>query len=212
MMTIRLFNTLTKEKTPFIPMNPDHVGLYVCGPTVYNFIHLGNGRPFVVFDTLWRVLRHYYPKVTYVRNITDVDDKINAAALKNGESIADLTQRTTAAFHEDMAALGSIPPDIEPRATHHIPEMIAMIQHLIEKGHAYAAEGHVLFSVGSFSDYGHLSRRNQDEMLAGARVEVAPYKRDAGDFVLWKPSDEQTPGWESPWGMVALAGTSNALP
>jgi len=199
-MNIRVYNTLTRDKAAFIPLVPDHVGLYVCGPTVYDFAHIGNARPVVVFDTFARLLRHYYPKVTYVRNITDVDDKINAAALKNSESIADLTQRTAAAYHEDMGALGAVPPDIEPRATHHIPEMITMIQHLIDKGHAYEADGHVLFSVSSFPEYGNFSRRNHEEMLAGARVEVAPYKRDPGDFVLWKPSDEQTPGWDSPWG------------
>jgi cysteinyl-tRNA synthetase len=153
-----------------------------------------------VFDVLARLLRHIYPNVCYVRNITDVDDKINAASSTQKETIADLTQRTTAAFHQDMAALGNLPPDIEPRATHHIPEMIDIIQTLIDKGHAYEVEGHVLFSVASFPDYGELSRRNQEEMLAGARVEVAPYKRDPADFVLWKPSDEQTPGWDSPWG------------
>lgn len=195
-----LYNTLTKTKEVFTPANPDQIGLYVCGPTVYDFAHIGNARPFTVFDVLARLLRHMYPSVCYVRNITDVDDKINAAALAKGESIADLTQRTTAAFHQDMEALGILPPDVEPRATHHIQEMIEMIQKLIEKGHAYEAKGHVLFKVASFPDYGHLSRRNQDEMMAGARVEVAPYKQDPCDFVLWKPSDEQTPGWDSPWG------------
>jgi len=195
-----LYNTLTKTKEVFTPLNPNQVGLYVCGPTVYDFAHIGNARPFVIFDVLSRLLRTHYPKVIYVRNITDVDDKINAAASKREESIADITQRTTAAFHQDMKALNNLPPDVEPRATHHIPEMINMIQTLIDKGHAYDVEGHVLFSVASFADYGKLSRRNQEELLAGARVEVAPYKRDPGDFVLWKPSDEETPGWESPWG------------
>lgn len=195
-----LYNTLTKTKEVFTPLNQNQVGLYVCGPTVYDFAHIGNARPFVIFDVLARVLRHLYPKVMYVRNITDVDDKINAAALKRKESIADITQRTTAAFHQDMEALNNLPPDVEPRATHHISEMIDMIQSLIAKGHAYEVEGHVLFSVASFTEYGKLSRRNQEELLAGARIEVAPYKRDAGDFVLWKPSDEDTPGWESPWG------------
>jgi cysteinyl-tRNA synthetase len=195
-----LYNTLTKTKEVFTPANPEQVGLYVCGPTVYDFAHIGNARPFTIFDVLARLLRHIYPSVCYVRNITDVDDKINAAALANGETIADLTQRTTAAFHQDMESLGLLPPDVEPRATHHIEDMIEMIQKLIEKSHAYEAEGHVLFKVASFSDYGHLSRRNQDEMMVGARVEVAPYKKDPCDFVLWKPSDEQTPGWDSPWG------------
>ncbi|MDF3034005.1 MAG: cysteinyl-tRNA synthetase [Alphaproteobacteria bacterium] len=199
-MGLVLYNTLTKKKEVFTPLNPDQVGMYVCGPTVYDFAHVGNARPFVVFDVLARLLRHAYPKVCYVRNITDVDDKINAASSARKETIADLTQRTTAAFHQDMESLSILPPDVEPRATHHIPEMIGIIQALIDKGHAYEAEGHVLFSVASFSDYGKLSRRNQEEMLAGARVEVAPYKRDPGDFVLWKPSDHETPGWESPWG------------
>ena len=195
-----LYNTLTKAKEVFEPANPNQVGMYVCGPTVYDFAHIGNARPAVVFDILARLLRQMYPSVCYVRNITDVDDKINAAAAKGGESIADITQKTTAAYHQDMGALGVLLPDVEPRATHHIQDMIDMIQRLIEKGHAYEAEGHVLFKVASFPDYGHLSRRNQDEMMAGARVEVAPYKQDPCDFVLWKPSDEQTPGWESPWG------------
>jgi cysteinyl-tRNA synthetase len=195
-----LYNTLTKTKEVFTPLNPDQVGLYVCGPTVYDFAHIGNARPFTVFDVLARLLRHIYPNVCYVRNITDVDDKINAASSARKETIADLTQKTTAAFHQDMAALDNLPPDIEPRTTHHIPEMVDIIQTLIDKGHAYEVEGHVLFSVASFPDYGKLSRRNQEEMLAGARVEVAPYKRDPADFVLWKPSDEQTPGWDSPWG------------
>lgn len=195
-----LYNTLTKTKEVFTPSNPDQVGLYVCGPTVYDFAHIGNARPAVVFDVLARLLRLIYPSVCYVRNITDVDDKINAAAAKSGESIADITQKTTVAYHQDMGALGVLLPDVEPRATHHIQDMIGMIQKLIEKGHAYEAEGHVLFKVASFADYGLLSRRNQDEMMAGARVEVAPYKQDPCDFVLWKPSDEQTPGWDSPWG------------
>lgn len=199
-MKIVIHNTLTRQKESFIPQDSNHVGVYVCGPTVYDFAHIGNARPVVVFDVLVRLLRHIYPKVTYVRNITDVDDKINAAALKNKESIADLTQRTTAVYHQDMSALGAFPPDLEPRATHHIDDMITMIQGLIDKGHAYEAENHVLFSVSSFPDYGQLSRRHQDDLIAGARVEVAPYKRDPGDFVLWKPSDDQTPGWESPWG------------
>ena len=199
-MSLVLFNTLTKTKEIFKPINPDRVGMYVCGPTVYDLAHIGNARPAVVFDVLARLLRRIYPNVCYVRNITDVDDKINAAAVRQGISIAELTQQTTAAYHQDMEALGTLPPDVEPRATHHIPEMIEIIKNLIEKGHAYEVEGHVLFCVTSFSEYGLLSRRNKDEMLAGARVEVAPYKKDPSDFVLWKPSDDQTPGWESPWG------------
>ncbi|MBX9804617.1 MAG: cysteine--tRNA ligase [Alphaproteobacteria bacterium] len=199
-MSLLLFNTLTKTKEIFKPINPDQVGMYVCGPTVYDLAHIGNARPVVVFDVLARLLRRIYPNVCYVRNITDVDDKINAAAKRQGISIGELTQQTTAAYHQDMGALGALPPDVEPRATHHIAEMIEIIKNLIEKDHAYEVEGHVLFSVTSFSEYGLLSRRNKDEMLAGARVEVAPFKRDPGDFVLWKPSDDQTPGWESPWG------------
>lgn len=198
-MSLVFYNTLTRQKEEFVPQDPNHVGLYVCGPTVYDYAHIGNARPFVIFDVLAHLLRHLYPKVTYVRNITDVDDKINAAARQNNESIATLTERTTKMFHEDMATLGVKAPDVEPRATHHIAEMITMIQGLIDKGHAYAAEGHVLFRVHSFAEYGKLARRNQDEILAGARVEVAPYKQDPGDFVLWKPSDEGTPGWDSPW-------------
>lgn len=197
---LKIYNTLTRQKETFVPQNPDHIGMYVCGPTVYDYAHIGNARPVVVFDILARVLRRLYPKVTYVRNITDVDDKINAAAKASGEPIRVITERTTQAYNEDMAALGAYEPDVTPRATDHIPEMIAMIEQLIEHGHAYAAEGHVLFAVKTFADYGKLSRRNQDELLAGARVEVAPYKRDAGDFVLWKPSDDETPGWDSPWG------------
>jgi cysteinyl-tRNA synthetase len=197
---LRFHNSLTRREEEFRPLDPAHVRLYVCGPTVYDLAHLGNARPVVVFDVLARLLRRIYPRVTYARNITDVDDKINARARESGEPISAITARTTADFHRDMAALGSLPPDVEPTATGHIAEMIALTEKLIANGHAYAAEGHVLFSVGSFADYGKLSGRNQDELLAGARVDVAPYKRDAGDFVLWKPSDDETPGWESPWG------------
>jgi len=197
---LRFHNSLTRREEDFAPLDPAHVRLYVCGPTVYDLAHLGNARPVVVFDVLARLLRRLYPRVTYARNITDVDDKINARAQQSGEPIAAITARTTADFHRDMAALGNLPPDVEPTATGHIAEMIAMIERLIGNGHAYVAEGHVLFSVGSFADYGKLSGRNQDELLAGARVDVAPYKRDAGDFVLWKPSDDEAPGWQSPWG------------
>src|SRR5689334_9822708 len=201
-MALTLYNTLTRRKEPFEPLDPERVRLYVCGPTVYDRAHIGNGRANVVFDVLYRLLREIYGRehVRYVRNITDIDDKINAAARRNGEPIAALTARTTAAFHEDMAALGALPPDVEPRATEHVPQMIAMIERLIAGGHAYEAEGHVLFAVGSDPNYGRLSRRSRDEMIAGARVEIAPYKRDPGDFVLWKPSDADAPGWESPWG------------
>lgn len=197
---LRFHNSLTRREEDFSPLDPAHVKLYVCGPTVYDLAHLGNARPVVVFDVLARLLRRLYPRVTYARNITDVDDKINARARESGEPISAITTRTTADFHTDMAALGNLPPDVEPTATGHIAEMIALTEKLIARGHAYAAEGHVLFSVGSFADYGKLSGRNQDELLAGARVDVAPYKRDAGDFVLWKPSDDETPGWDSPWG------------
>ena len=199
-MPLDLYNTLTRRKDRFEPLEPGRVGLYVCGPTVYDFAHIGNARPVVVFDVLYRLLRRLYPAVTYVRNITDVDDKIIKAAAENGEAIAALTERTAEAYHQDMKALGALPPDIEPRATRHIGQMIAIVEALIASGHAYAAEGHVLFHVPSMPDYGQLSRRSQDELVAGARVEVAPYKRDAADFILWKPSTPEQPGWESPWG------------
>src|SRR5579875_3863255 len=176
--------------------------MYVCGPTVYDLAHIGNARPVIVFDVLYRLLRHLYgdAHVKYVRNITDVDDKINAAAKANGESIRDLTERTAKVFHDDVAALLCLPPDVEPRATEHIAQMIAMIERLIAGGYAYEAEHHVLFDVAKDQSYGKLSHRNRDEMIAGARVEVAPYKRDPADFVLWKPSPDDLPGWDSPWG------------
>jgi len=201
-MPLTLYNTLTRRKEPFEPIDPTRVGLYVCGPTVYDRAHIGNARAYVVFDLLYRVLRDAYGAihVRYVRNITDIEDKINAAARANGEPIAALTARTTAAFHEDLVALNTLPPDVEPRATEYVPQMIALIERLIAAGHAYAAEGHVLFAVASDPHYGQFSRRNRAEMIAGARVEVAPYKRDPADFVLWKPSDADTPGWDSPWG------------
>jgi cysteinyl-tRNA synthetase len=193
-------NSRTRTREPFIPADPGNVRMYVCGPTVYDVPHLGNIRSNVVFDVLARLLRANFPRVTYVRNITDVDDKINARAAENGESIAALTARTAADYAADMAAIGNLPPDLEPRATAHIPEMVTLVEKLIEGGHAYAAEGHVLFAVESFAQYGALSGRSPDDLLAGARVEVAPYKRDPGDFVLWKPSPPELPGWESPWG------------
>ncbi|MEQ9333003.1 cysteine--tRNA ligase [Thalassobaculum sp.] len=199
-MDLKITNTLTREKEVFRPIDPSHVRLYVCGPTVYDFAHVGNARPVVIFDVLARLLRRLYPRVTYVRNITDVDDKINARARENGETIAQLTARTAEQYHQDMAALGALPPDVEPRATHHIAQMITLIERLIAKGHAYAADGHVLFSVPSMPDYGGLSRRDRDELIAGARVDVAPYKKDPADFVLWKPSPDDIPGWDSPWG------------
>ncbi len=200
MHALFLHNSLSRRKERFEPLEPQHVRMYVCGPTVYDLAHIGNARTMVVFDVLARLLRVLYPRVTYVRNITDVDDKINARAKESGEPIASITARTTADFHADMAALGVLPPDEEPRATQHIAEMIEIIQRLIAGGNAYAAEGHVLFSVASFKAYGHLSGRSPDELLAGARIDVAPYKRDPGDFVLWKPSTPDLPGWDSPWG------------
>ncbi len=195
-----LHNSLTRRKERFEPADPAHVRMYACGPTVYDLAHLGNARPVVVYDVFARLLRRLYPHVTYVRNITDVDDRINARAREAGEPISVITARTTADFHADIAALGALPPDEEPRATAHVPEMIMIIQRLIASGHAYAAEGHVLFAVAADPGYGQLSGRTQDELLAGARVEIAPYKRDPGDFVLWKPSTDDLPGWDSPWG------------
>jgi cysteinyl-tRNA synthetase len=199
-LTLQLYNTLSRKKEPFKPLDPSNVRMYVCGPTVYDFAHVGNARPVVVFDVLYRLLKREYPKVTYVRNITDVDDKIIAAAAENKEPIDALTARTEQAFHDDMAALGALPPSVEPRATQHIQQMIEMIRRLIEQANAYAADGHVLFSVATKADYGKLSNRSRDEMIAGARVEVAPYKKDPADFVLWKPSAPDQPGWDSPWG------------
>lgn len=201
-MNLHLHNTYTRTKELFEPIDPADVRMYVCGPTVYDDIHIGNARPLVIFDVLARLLRHRYGKaaVTYVRNITDVDDKIIDRALENGESIDVLTARTAANFHVAAAEIGCLPPDVEPRATDHIPQMIALIEDLIAKGHAYVGEGHVLFHVPSMPDYGKLSGRNRDEMIAGARVDVAPYKQDPSDFVLWKPSTDTQPGWDSPWG------------
>jgi cysteinyl-tRNA synthetase len=200
MPELRLHNSLTRSRETFAPLDPGHVRLYVCGPTVYDRPHVGNARPVVVYDVLVRLLRRLYPRVTYVRNITDVDDKINARAAESGVPIAEITARTTAEYHADMAALGALPPDIEPRATEHIAEMIRIIEALIAAGHAYEADGHVLFAVPSFPDYGKLSGRSRDELIAGARIDVAPYKRDPGDFVLWKPSPPGIPAWDSPWG------------
>ncbi len=199
-MTLRIHDTLRRGKVVFEPLDPNNVRFYVCGPTVYDFAHIGNARPVVVFDVLARLLRRLYPKVTYVRNITDVEDKINDRAKELGEDIRSLTERTAKQFHEDMAALGALPPDIEPRATDHVAEMIVMIEALIANGHAYEADGHVLFDVPSMPDYGRLSGHSREELVAGARVEVAPYKKDPADFVLWKPSTPDLPGWDSPWG------------
>ncbi len=197
---LRLYNTRTRRKEIFEPLEDDHVRMYVCGPTVYQRIHIGNARPLVVFDVLFRLFRHLFTHTTYVRNITDVDDKIIHQARTNGESIEALTERTIRAFHEDAAALRCLEPTHEPRATRHIPEMIRLIERLIERGCAYAANGHVLFHVPSMPEYGRLSGRPREEQIAGARVEVAPYKRDPADFVLWKPAADDEPGWESPWG------------
>jgi cysteinyl-tRNA synthetase len=208
-MDLKLYDTLTREKRVFAPLDPANVRMYVCGPTVYDFAHIGNARPVIVFDVLFRLLRHIYgaEHVTYVRNITDVDDKINARAAQEyrdlplNEAIRKVTEKTDRQFHEDVAALGCLPPTVEPRATEHITEMRALIDRLVASGNAYVAEDNVLFSVPSMPDYGRLSKRPLDEMIAGARVEVAPYKRDAMDFVLWKPSKPGEPAWPSPAGI-----------
>ena len=202
-MELKLYDTLTRQKRVFTPIDPARVRMYVCGPTVYDYAHIGNARPVIVFDVLFRLLRHLYGEkhVTYVRNITDVDDKINARAAERGIAIRDLTEETYKNFKADVTALGCLPPTVEPRATEHIEEMKTLIERLVKGGHAYVAEDHVLFSVPSMRDYGKLSNRSLDEMIAGARVEVAPYKKDATDFVLWKPSKEGEPGWPSPCGI-----------
>jgi len=201
-LTIKLHNTATRKKEDFTPIDAQNVRMYVCGPTVYDRAHLGNARPVIVFDVLYRLLRHVYgpEHVTYVRNFTDVDDKINARAATSGRSIGEITAETTQWYLDDMAAVGALEPDHMPRATQYIPQMVAMIRGLIDEGYAYEAEGHVLFRVRKYAEYGALSGRSVDDMIAGARVEVAPYKEDPMDFVLWKPSNEGTPGWESPWG------------
>ncbi|MBT5293906.1 MAG: cysteine--tRNA ligase, partial [Cellvibrionales bacterium] len=205
-MALHLYNTRHREKALFEPQDPQRISMYVCGPTVYNRVHIGNARPAVVFDTLFRVLKSLYPEVIYARNITDIDDKIIAAAKTAGESIEAISARFAQAYFDDMSALHNQTPTIQPYATEHIEQMVAMVQRLIDKGHAYAvdadheAAGHVLFAVQSMSDYGQLSNRSLDDMLAGARVEVADYKKYAGDFVLWKPSADDEPGWDSPWG------------
>jgi len=198
--TITLYNTLTRKKEALRTGRPDQVTMYVCGPTVYNYAHIGNARPAVIFDVLARLLRHEYPELIYARNFTDVDDKINAAAAAAGVPISTITNRYIDAYHEDMQAFGVLNPDLEPRVTEHIPAIIALIQTLIARGHAYVEQDHVLFHVPSYPEYGRLSGRRTDDMIAGARVEVAPYKRDPMDFVLWKPSTPDLPGWDSPWG------------
>lgn len=202
MTQIKLHNTKSRKREDFVPIDPDNVRMYVCGPTVYDRAHLGNARPVIVFDVLNRLLRHVYgeDKVTYVRNFTDIDDKINARSASSGRPIGEITAETTQWFLDDMAAVGAREPDHMPRATAFVPQMIALIEDLIAKGHAYAAEGHALFAVDSYKNYGALSGRSVDDMIAGARVEVAPYKRNPMDFVMWKPSDDNTPGWDSPWG------------
>lgn len=199
-MALHLHNSLSGKKELFIPVDPKRVTMYLCGPTVYNYAHIGNARPAVVFDVLNRLLRQHYPHVVFARNITDIDDKINTFAQENNCSIKDVSSKYAKAYNEDLKALGVMMPDIEPYATDHVAEMIEMIEVLIQKGHAYAADGHVLFDVTTYDHYGELSNRSLDDMLAGARVEVANYKRNPGDFVLWKPSDASLPGWDSPWG------------
>ena len=208
---LKLYNTLTRKKEDFRPLDAGNVRMYVCGPTVYDFAHIGNARPVIVFDVLYRLLRHLYgpEHVTYVRNITDVDDKINARAAQDypelplNQAIRRVTEKTEAQFHADMAALGALDPTVEPRATEHIEQMKAMIERLVENGCAYVAEDHVLFHVAAMADYGKLSGRSLDEMIAGARVEVAPFKQDPMDFVLWKPSKPGEPSWPSPCGIAA---------
>jgi cysteinyl-tRNA synthetase len=195
-----IYNTLSRDKEPFVPLDPGHVRLYVCGPTVYDYVHIGNARPVVAFDVLYRLLKRRYPRVSYVRNITDIDDKIMTRAAENSEPIDALTDRTSHAYQSDMQRLGALTPDVEPRATAYVGQMVTLIERLIARGHAYAADGHVLFSVPSMPDYGRLSRKPRDELIAGARVEVAPYKKDPADFVLWKPSTAAQAGWPSPWG------------
>ena len=199
-MSFTLYNTMTAEKEMFEPLVPDTVTMYVCGPTVYNLAHIGNARPVVVFDTLFRLLQTHYDTVIYARNITDVDDKIIVAAGESSRTIESLTEEFTVKYREDMAQLNALPPTLEPRATHNIDAMIELTSTLMEKGHAYESQAHVLFAVQSMEDYGKLSNRSLDDMLAGARVEVADYKRHPGDFVLWKPAAEEEPGWDSPWG------------
>jgi len=197
---VKFYNTESRRKEEFKPSNPNHVTMYVCGPTVYSYAHIGNARPPVVFDVLARVLRRAYPKLSYARNITDIDDKINAAAASEGVDISVISERYTQAYNEDLSILGVLPPDMQPKVTEHVTEIITMISSLVESEHAYFEQDHVLFSVSSYAEYGVLSKRDLDEMLAGARVEVAAYKRNAGDFVLWKPSSDEQPGWDSPWG------------
>lgn len=201
-MGLQVYNTLSGAKEAFVSQDPDRVTMYVCGPTVYNLAHIGNARPAVVFDIFFRLLQTHYDEVVYARNITDIDDKIIQAIKENGREMADFTAEFTDKYRQDMAGLNCLPPTMEPHATHHMDEMIELIETLIGKEHAYESQGHVLFAVQSMADYGKLSHRSLDDMLAGARVEVADYKRYPGDFVLWKPSSEDEPGWDSPWKSV----------
>ena len=201
MNTLKIFNTLNNKKEVFIPINKNHIKIYACGPTVYNFAHIGNARMAVVFDTFVRTLRVIYPKVTYVSNITDIDDKIIEAAKEQNTEISKITQKFTQIYNEDMSMLNVLQPDIQPKATEYIPEMIELIKDLINKQFAYEKNGHVLFHVPTYSMYGKLSNRNREEQIAGSRVEIAPFKKDPSDFVLWKPSDDTQPGWDSPWGL-----------
>ena len=201
MNTLKIFNTLNNKKEVFIPINKNHIKIYACGPTVYNFAHIGNARMAVVFDTFVRTLRVIYPKVTYVSNITDIDDKIIEAAKEQNTEISKITRKFTQIYNEDMSMLNVLQPDIQPKATEYIPEMIELIKDLINKQFAYEKNGHVLFHVPAYSMYGKLSNRNREEQIAGSRVEIAPFKKDPSDFVLWKPSDDTQPGWDSPWGL-----------
>jgi len=197
---VKLYNTETKAKTEFVPLDPHNVTVYVCGPTVWNHAHIGNYRPPVIFDVLVRVLRAQFSGVTYARNITDIDDKINKAAAEEGVDISVISERYTDFYHQGLEALGVLPTDVEPKVTDHVGEIHQKIQTLIDRGHAYEADGHVLFDVPSFKGYGELSKRDPEELLAGARIDIASYKKNEGDFVLWKPSDDDQPGWDSPWG------------
>ena len=201
MNTLKIFNTLNNKKEVFIPINKNHIKIYACGPTVYNFAHIGNARMAVVFDTFVRTLRVFYPKVTYVSNITDIDDKIIEAAKEQNTEISKITRKFTQIYNEDMSMLNVLQPDIQPKATEYSPEMIELIKDLINKQFAYEKNGHVLFHVPAYSMYGKLSNRNREEQIAGSRVEIAPFKKDPSDFVLWKPSDDTQPGWDSPWGL-----------
>ena len=199
-VSFKIFNSLNGQKEEFNPCNPEHIKIYACGPTVYNYAHIGNARMAVVFDTFVRTLRIFYPKVTYVSNITDIDDKIIEAAHEQKVEISSITEKYTKIYNDDMAKLNVLMPDIQPKATEYIPEMIELIEDLISKGFAYEKEGHVLFHVPNYDNYGKLSKRNRDEQIAGSRVEIAPFKKDPADFILWKPSPSPLPGWNSPWG------------